>query len=51
MKRRTSVLSIVAALCLAVAGMAAASGRPPGSHGKPSVTPPPWSQGAHGNGH
>jgi hypothetical protein len=49
MKGRTTVLSTVAALTLGVAGFAAAHGRPPDSHGKPSTTPPPWSHGHHGH--
>lgn len=54
MKRRTAIFSIVAALSLSAAGFAAANGRPPGTHGKPSVTPPPRSHGGghgHTNGH
>jgi hypothetical protein len=46
--RRTAILSIVAVLSLSAAGYAAANGRPPGGHGKPSTTPPPWS---HPHGH
>ena len=48
MNRRTVVTSIIAALSLGSAGYAAANGRLPGEHGRPSVTPPPWS---HGGGH
>ncbi len=50
-KRRTTVLSIAAVMTLAVAGFAAAQGRPPGEHGKPSVTPPPWGQDWHSTGY
>ena len=49
MKRRTAVISIIAALSLGAAGISAAHGRDPGTSGKPSVTPPPWSHG-HGDG-
>ena len=49
LKSRTAVLSIVAVISLGAAGYAAASARVPGQHGKPSVTPPPWSHG-HGFG-
>jgi hypothetical protein len=47
--KRPAILSIVAVLSLSAAGYAAASGRPPGGHGRPSTTPPPWSHG-HGQG-
>ena len=48
---RAVVIFIVAVLSLGAAGFAAAHGRPDGSHGKPSTTPPPWSHGGgHGHG-
>jgi hypothetical protein len=50
MKRKSAAISIVAVMSLAAAGYAAAQGRPPGSHGKPSTTPPAWSNGGGVNG-
>ena len=56
LKSRTAVLTIVAVISLGAAGYAAANGHVPAQHGKPSVTPPPWSHGHHygdgqGDGH
>jgi hypothetical protein len=49
MKRRTAAVTIAALLSLSAAGYAAAGGRFEPSHGRPSTTPPPWSNGAgHG---
>ena len=51
MKRRTTVLAICALMSLGAAGLAAAHGRPPGPHGKPSTTPPPGGHGHHHHDH
>jgi hypothetical protein len=53
MKRsiRTAVFTLAAVLSLVAAGYAATANHVFPGHGKPSVTPPPWSHGENGEGH
>jgi hypothetical protein len=53
MKRsiRTVVFTLAAVLSLVAAGYAATADHVFPGHGKPSVTPPPWSHGDNGKGH
>jgi hypothetical protein len=51
---KTAAVTVAAVLSLGGAAYACTdSGRAFGiwGHGKPSVTPPPWSHGGNGNGH